>query len=87
VYETRTPRAVSGRERPGVRRPSKTWWTISSPSRGPSYLNRLVDAGIADVTDDERPRRYAIQEIGLTVTMADDREYTTRPALSDDGGA
>jgi hypothetical protein len=49
-----------------------------------SYVNRLVDAGVVDITDDEQPRRYAAREINLTVTMAaGDREYTITPALID----
>ena len=49
-----------------------------------SYVNRLVDAGVVDVTDDDQPRRYAAREIDLTVTTtAGDREYTITPALID----
>ncbi|WP_226042982.1 helix-turn-helix domain-containing protein [Natrinema sp. DC36] len=49
-----------------------------------AYVNRLVDAGVLKVTDDEQPRRYAAREIDLTVTMAaGDREYTITPALID----
>ncbi|WP_226024045.1 helix-turn-helix domain-containing protein [Halomicrobium salinisoli] len=49
-----------------------------------SYVNRLVDAGVVDVTDDEQPRRYAAREIDLTVaTTVGDREYTITPALID----
>ncbi len=49
-----------------------------------SYVNRLVDAGVLTVTDDEQPRRYAAREIDLTVpTTAGDREYTITPALID----
>jgi len=49
-----------------------------------SYVNRLVDAGVVDITDDEQPRRYAAREIDLTVTTATgDREYTITPALID----
>jgi DNA-binding transcriptional ArsR family regulator len=49
-----------------------------------SYVNRLVDAGVVDVTDDEQPRRYAAREIDLTVMPAPgDREYTITPALID----
>jgi DNA-binding MarR family transcriptional regulator len=32
-----------------------------------SYVNRLVDAGVVDITDDEQPRRYTAREIDLTV--------------------
>jgi DNA-binding transcriptional ArsR family regulator len=49
-----------------------------------SYVNRLVDAGVVEVTDDEQPRRYAACTIDLTVTRAaGDREYTITPALID----
>jgi len=49
-----------------------------------SYVNRLVDADIVDVTQDEQPRRYAARKIGLTVTtVGGDREYTITPALLD----
>ncbi|QKG94212.1 ArsR family transcriptional regulator (plasmid) [Halorubrum salinarum] len=49
-----------------------------------SYVNRLVDAGVVNIIDDEQPRRYAAREIDLTVTMAArDREYTITPALID----
>ncbi|ELZ39200.1 hypothetical protein C463_17313 [Halorubrum californiense DSM 19288] len=49
-----------------------------------SYVNRLVDAGVVVVTDDEQPRRYAAREIDLTVTTgAGDGEYTITPALID----
>jgi len=49
-----------------------------------SYVNRLVDAGVVDVADDQQPRQYAAREIDLTVTTAaGDREYTITPALID----
>lgn len=49
-----------------------------------TYVDRLVDAGVIEVTNDEQPRRYAVCEIHLTVTAADgDREYTITPALVD----
>ncbi|AJF28062.1 TrmB family transcriptional regulator (plasmid) [Haloarcula sp. CBA1115] len=49
-----------------------------------SYVNRIVDAGVVEVTHDEQPRRYAAREINLTVTTAaGDREYTITPALID----
>jgi DNA-binding MarR family transcriptional regulator len=49
-----------------------------------SNVNRLVDAGVVEVTHDEQPRRYAAREIDLTVTTAaGDREYTITPALID----
>jgi DNA-binding MarR family transcriptional regulator len=49
-----------------------------------SNVNRLVDAGVVDVTDDEQPRQYTAREIDLTVTTAaGDREYTITPALID----
>jgi DNA-binding MarR family transcriptional regulator len=52
-----------------------------------SYVNRLVDAGVVDVTGDEQPRRYAAREIDLTVTTAaGNREYTITPALIDGVG-
>lgn len=47
-------------------------------------MNRLVDADVVDITDDDQPRRYAAREIDLTVTTAaGDREYTITPALID----
>ena len=49
-----------------------------------SYVNRLVDAGIVDITDGDQPRRYAAREIDLTVTTAAaDCEYTITPVLID----
>jgi len=49
-----------------------------------SYVNRLVDAGVVEVTHDEQPRRYTVREIDLTVTTAaGNREYTITPALID----
>ncbi|GCF15981.1 transcriptional regulator [Haloarcula mannanilytica] len=49
-----------------------------------NYVNRLVDAGVVAVSDDEQPRRYATREIDLTVTTAaGNREYTITPALID----
>lgn len=49
-----------------------------------TYVNRLVDAGLIEVTREEQPRTYAAREIDLTVTAADeDREYTITPALID----
>ena len=49
-----------------------------------SYVNRLVDAGIVDITDGDQPRRYAAREIDLTVTTAaGDCEYTITPVLID----
>jgi Sugar-specific transcriptional regulator TrmB. len=49
-----------------------------------SYVNRLVDAGVVEVTHDEQPRRYTARTIDLTVTTtAGDREYTITPALID----
>jgi DNA-binding transcriptional ArsR family regulator len=47
-----------------------------------TYVNRLVDAGVVDVTRDEQPRTYAARGVTLTVT-AGDREYTITPALID----
>lgn len=49
-----------------------------------TYVNRLVDAGVLEVMQDEQPRRYAVREIDLTVTTAaGDRECTITPALVD----
>lgn len=47
-----------------------------------TYVNRLVDAGVVEVTRDEQPRTYAAREVDLTVT-AGEREYTITPALVD----
>jgi len=47
-----------------------------------TYVNRLVDAGVVEITRDEQPRRYAAREIDLTVSTADG-EYTITPALVD----
>ena len=47
-----------------------------------SYVNRLVDAGVVEITHDEQPRRYTAREIDLTVTTAAG-EYTITPALID----
>ncbi|MFC7042208.1 DUF7437 domain-containing protein [Halonotius sp. GCM10025705] len=47
-----------------------------------SYVNRLVDAGVVEITHDEQPRRYMAREIDLTVTTAAG-EYTITPALID----
>lgn len=49
-----------------------------------SYVERLVDAGVIQVTSDDPPRRYAANDIELTMTTADgEREYTITPALID----
>lgn len=48
-----------------------------------SYVGRLVDAGVVEITRDEQPRRYAAREIELTVTSTGDRAYTITPALVD----
>ena len=49
-----------------------------------SYVNRLVDAGVVEVTRESQPQRYTTCEIDLTVTtVAGDREYTITPALID----
>ncbi|MEF8872265.1 MAG: helix-turn-helix domain-containing protein [Haloarculaceae archaeon] len=49
-----------------------------------TYVNRLVDAGVLEVTRAEQPRQYTACEIDLTVTAADgNREYTITPALID----
>ena len=53
-------------------------------SQGTAYsnVNRLVDAGVVEVTHDEQPRRYAAREIDLAVTTtAGDRAYTITPVL------
>ena len=47
-----------------------------------SYVNRLVDTGVVEITHDEQPRRYAAREIDLTVTTAAG-EYTITSALID----
>ena len=48
-----------------------------------SYINRLVDTGVAKITRTEQPRQYAANEIDLTVTASKDRQYTITPALID----
>ncbi|MFT4921112.1 MAG: DNA-binding transcriptional ArsR family regulator [Haloarculaceae archaeon] len=49
-----------------------------------SYVERLVDAGVIQVTSDDPPRRYAANDIELTMSTADgEREYTITPALID----
>lgn len=49
-----------------------------------TYVNRLVNAGVIEVTHDEQPRRYVARKIELTVTTAaGDRRYTITPALID----
>jgi len=49
-----------------------------------SYVDRLVEAGIVEVTREAQPRTYAARDIDLTVTADDgDREYTITPALID----
>ena len=49
-----------------------------------TYVNRLVDSGVIEVTDEEQPRQYVAREIDLTVTAADGtREYTITPTLID----
>lgn len=49
-----------------------------------TYVNRLADADIVEVTDETQPRRYTAKEIDLTVrAAAGDREYTITPALID----
>lgn len=48
------------------------------------YVNRLVDTGVIEVTNEEQPRRYAACEFELTVsTGSSDRAYTITPALVD----
>ncbi|MFW6046121.1 MAG: DUF7437 domain-containing protein [Natronomonas sp.] len=49
-----------------------------------TYVNRLVDAGLAEPTRDEQPRTYVAREIDLTVTAAEGtRDYTITPMLVD----
>lgn len=49
-----------------------------------TYVDRLVEAGVVEVTREEQPRTYTAREIDLTVTpAADDRAYTITPALID----
>ena len=49
-----------------------------------SDVDRLVDAGVVEVTSERQPRRYAARGIDLTVTTAaGDRTYTVTPALID----
>ena len=48
-----------------------------------TYVNRLVDTGVVEVTKTEQPRQYAANEIDLTVTVSRDRQYTITPALID----
>ncbi|MDX1748654.1 MAG: helix-turn-helix domain-containing protein, partial [Halobacteriales archaeon] len=36
-----------------------------------TYVNRLVDAGLAEPTRDEQPRTFVAREIDLTVTAAE----------------
>lgn len=49
-----------------------------------SYVNRLVEAGVVELTEESQPRRYAARDINLTVkTAAGNREYTITPALVD----
>jgi len=48
-----------------------------------SYINQLVDTGVAKITRTEQPRQYAANEIDLTVTASKDRQYTITPALID----
>ena len=49
-----------------------------------TYVNRLGDAGVVEITRDKQPRTFAPREIDLTGTAAaGDREYTITPALID----
>jgi len=49
-----------------------------------TYVNRLVDAGLAEPTREEQPRTYVAREIDLTVTAAEGtRDYTITPMLVD----
>ena len=49
-----------------------------------TYVNRLVDAGLAEPTREEQPRTYVARQIDLTVTAADGTlDYTITPMLVD----
>ncbi|WP_331232238.1 DUF7437 domain-containing protein [Natronorarus salvus] len=49
-----------------------------------AYVNRLVEGGIVETTNNEQPRRYRARDIELTVTGADSEgTYTITPALID----
>jgi len=49
-----------------------------------TYVNRLVDTGVLEVTSDEQPRTYATRDIGLTITIPNDAgTYTITAALID----
>jgi len=49
-----------------------------------TYVNRLVDAGLAESTREEQPRTYVARDIDLTVTAAEGtRDYTITPMLVD----
>ncbi|MDZ7730603.1 MAG: helix-turn-helix domain-containing protein [Natrialbaceae archaeon] len=49
-----------------------------------NYVNRLVEAGLIEVTSDEQPRTYAARAIELTVTAGETaHEYTITPLLVD----
>jgi len=49
-----------------------------------TYVNRLVDNSVLEVTSDEQPRTYATRDIGLTITTPDDSgTYTITAALID----
>ena len=49
-----------------------------------TYVNRLVDAGLAEPTREEQPRTYVARAIDLTVTAPDGtRDYTITPMLVD----
>jgi len=48
-----------------------------------TYVNRLTDAGVIEIVDEDQPRTYTAREIDLTVTTPDGAEYTITPALID----
>lgn len=48
-----------------------------------SYVNRLVDAGLVEVTREVQPRTYAARDIELTITSGSGLTYTITPALVD----
>ncbi|MFW6320549.1 MAG: DUF7437 domain-containing protein [Halohasta sp.] len=55
-------------------------------AQGTAYsdVNRLVDSGVLEATNDDQPRTYAAREIDLTITTTDGTEaYTITPALID----
>lgn len=55
-----------------------------TPATADTYVTRLVDNGILEVSSDDQPRRYVAREIDLIVTATKGtREYTITPALID----